>query len=302
NGNMTEPESVTGDDNVLNVTFIETDAQGNEVEGGIRKDNSLLVKYFNEGTRPGLIGKKKDDSIVLQLSAAFDEKEREWILKDLGLDAADAGRYFRLVITKVGLVEKAELNEAFFGVVYPGKAIATEAEFRNAVKEDIQAFWDSQSRNQLSDQIYHELLDHTQITFPEGFLKRWMQNGGEKPKTEDQVEQEFPSFVNSLKWTLIIDQLVKKSGIEVGQEDIRAFATQQLFQYMGGQVPNLEEQPWVNDYVEKMTKDRKFVEDAYHRIQTDKVFAWAETQVTPTEKPIGAEEFRKMQEEHHHHH
>ena len=62
-GNMTEPEEVTGDNNVLNVTFVETDAAGNEVEGGIRKDNSLLVKYFREGFRPGLMGKKKDDTI-----------------------------------------------------------------------------------------------------------------------------------------------------------------------------------------------------------------------------------------------
>ena len=43
-GKMTDPEEVTGDDNVVNVIFIETDEAGNEVEGGIRKDNSLLVK------------------------------------------------------------------------------------------------------------------------------------------------------------------------------------------------------------------------------------------------------------------
>jgi trigger factor len=302
NGKMTDPESVTGDENVLNVTFVESDAQGNEIEGGIKKDNSLLVKYFNESTRPGLIGKKVGDTITVQLSAAFDEKEREWILKDLGIEAADAGKYFTLAITKVGLIEKAELDEAFFSAAYPNKAIATEAEFRDAVKADIQAYWDSQSRNQLVDQIYHELLDHTTINFPESFLKRWMQSGGEQPKTPDQVETEYPSFVNSLKWTLIVDQLVKNNGIEVQQEDIRAFAAQQLFSYMGGQMPNIEEQPWVNDYVEKMMKDRKFVEDSYHRIQTDKVFGWAETQVHPTEKPIGAEEFTKMQQEHQHHH
>src|SRR5215213_5440936 len=39
-GNMTEPEAVASDENVLNVTFIETDAGGNEIEGGLRKDNS----------------------------------------------------------------------------------------------------------------------------------------------------------------------------------------------------------------------------------------------------------------------
>src|SRR6478672_11243299 len=55
-GNMSEPESVSGDENVLNVTFTEVDANGNDVEGGIAKDNSLLVKYFKESFRPQLIG------------------------------------------------------------------------------------------------------------------------------------------------------------------------------------------------------------------------------------------------------
>src|SRR5579875_2483613 len=44
-GNMTEPETVNSDDNVLNLTFVETDDNGSEIEGGIKKDNSLLVKY-----------------------------------------------------------------------------------------------------------------------------------------------------------------------------------------------------------------------------------------------------------------
>ena len=65
NGKMTEPETVATDDNVLNLHFTETDAAGTVLEGGIEKDNSLLVKYFNEATRPKWIGLKKDDSIIV---------------------------------------------------------------------------------------------------------------------------------------------------------------------------------------------------------------------------------------------
>ena len=301
NGKMTDPESVATDENVLNVSFTESDAAGIEIEGGIKKDNSLLVKYFSADFRNSLMGKKKDDSFVIQPSKVFEEKERDFILKDLGLEEKDADRFFNVLITKVGLIEKAEMTEEFFKTAYPNKEITNEEELRNAVKEDIQQYWDAQSRNQLSDQVYHQLLDHTSITFPESFLKRWMQNGGEKPKSPEQVETEYPSFINSLKWTLIVDQLVKNNGIEVKQDDLRAFAKQQLFSYMGG--ANLgEDQPWVNDYIDRMMKDKKFVEDSYHRIQTDKIFSWAETQVNPTEKEISAEAFTKMQEEHHHHH
>src|SRR5829696_5143227 len=78
-GNMSEPETVETEETVLNVTFIETDAAGNEVEGGIRKDNSTLVKYLKEAFRANAIGKKKDDTIQLSLEEAFEEKEKQLI-------------------------------------------------------------------------------------------------------------------------------------------------------------------------------------------------------------------------------
>ena len=306
-GNMTNPETVTGDDNVLNLQFTEIDAAGNPVEGGLTKDNSLLVKYFSESFRPSLIGKKADDSVEAALSEAFDAKEREWVLGDLGLsttDPADAGRRFKMTITKVGLVEKAAFDDTLFKAVFPNREIADEAGFRNAIKEDIQVQLDTQSRNQLFDGIYHYLIDNTHINFPETFLKRWIQNNGEQAKTEDEANREYPGFANSLKWTLIVDKLVKDHNIEVNPDDLRGFAKNQLFSYMGGMnMGQLDaDQPWVNDYVERMMKDRKFVEDGFHRIQADKVFALAESKVKKDEKPISLEAFQKMQAEHHHHH
>lgn len=306
NGKMTDPETVTNEENVLNVTFTESDASGNAIEGGATKDNSVLVKYFAEGFRTQLMGKKVGDSFVIQPATAFEVKEREWILTDLGLNAADetaANKYFNTVITKVGFVEKAEMNEEFFKAVYPNKEINTIEELKEAIKADIQAYWDAQGTNQSYDQLYHYLLDTTHIEFPENFLKRWMENGGEKPKTAEEVANEYPSFVNSLKWTLIIDQLVKQHNIDVKPEEIRELAKSQLFSYMGNMGAPLDmEQPWVNDYVERMMKDRKFVEEAYHRIQTDKVFAGANAIASGVETPIDADAFTKLQQEHQHHH
>lgn len=301
-GNMTEPETVTGDDNVLNVTFIETDAAGNEVEGGIHKDNSLLVKYFSESYRPSLIGKKKDDTLQLTLADVFDAKEREWILNDLGLNSA-TDKHFKVLITKVGLVEPRELNEEFFTQLFPNEEIKTEEAFRNRIEQELQKQWDAESRNQLHHSLYHVLLDHTHIDFPADFLKRWIKTQGEnqQPKTDEEVEHEFPSFLNQLKWTLISDKMVQENGIQVEQDDLRQFAKQQLLGYMGMQ--NLdEEQQWVRDYIDRMMKDRKYVEDAYNRLQTQKIFDWAETKINAVETPISKEEFLHMNEEHQHHH
>lgn len=299
NGKMTEPESLETEEHVLNVKFVEADAKGNAVEGGINKDNSLLVKYFAEGFRKNLIGKKKDDVVTLQLSKAFDDKELEVILSDLGLTKEDADKHFNLQITKVGLVEKAPLEEALFLATYPNKEIKTAEEFRNEVKAEIARYYESQSRNQIHDQIYHHLIDHTTIELPEAFLKRWLQTGGEKPKTAEEAEQEFPTFANQLKWTLISSQLIADNKIDVNPDDIKAFARQQLFSYMGGQILD-ENQPWIEDYVNRMMQDRKFVEDTYHRVSTDKLFSTLETQVNASPEKISAEAFAEKL--HHHHH
>ena len=299
-GKMTEPGVVSSDENVLNVNFVEVDANGNEVEDGIRKDNSLLVKYFSEAVRPKLMGLKKDDTLIINLNEAFEDKERETIAADLGLNAADAGsKSFKLVVTKVGLVEKAELNEEFFKTVYPNNEINNETDFRNALKAEIEKYYDQQARNQVHDQIYHILVDHTHIDFPEEFLKRWLQTGTEKPKSAEEAAQEYPTFANQLKWTLISSKLIADNEIQVNPDDIKAFAKQQLFGYMG--MSGLgDDQPWVEDYVNRMMKDQKYVEESYHRISTEKLFAALESKAQATEEPISAEAFAEKL--HHHHH
>lgn len=301
-GNMTEPEAVNSDENVLNVSFVETDASGNEIEGGLRKDNSLLVKYFKPSFRSQLTGKKKDDTIQVNLDEAFEGQEKEWVLNDLGIDSG-TGKNFRMTITKVGLVEPRELNEEFFSQLFPNEEIKTEADFRSRVQAELEKQWESESRNQLQHSLYHILLEHTTIDFPQEFLKRWMKSQGKEgeQKTDEEVAQEFPNFINQLKWTLITDKLIQENNIQVQPEEIRQFAKQQLLGYMGMQ--NLDdEQQWVKDYIDRMMKDRKYVEDAYNRLQTQKVFEWAETKVHAVETPVSKEDFIQMNAEHQHHH
>ena len=302
-GNMKDQDEVNSEENVLNLHFSETDAEGNEPAEATKKDNSILVKYFSDSFRKSWMGKKIGDYQVVQLSKAFEEKEREWIISDLGLtdDPAAADKYFKIAITKIGLLEKRELNEEFFNQLFPGQEIKTEDDFRKKIEEEIQVHWTAQVNNQIHDQVFHQLVDHTTIQFPEGFLKKWVKTQGESPKSDEEVEKEFPKFLSQLKWTLISDKILQDNAIQVSTDEIRNFAKQQLFNYMSG--ANLaDDQPWVKDYIDKMMKDKKYVEESYSRIQTQKIFEWAAMQVKPTIKPISAEEFTAMVEAHQHHH
>ena len=301
NGKMTEPATADSEENVLNVTFIESDKDGNEVEGGIKKDNSLLIKYFTAATRKKLLGSKTDDAHTIQLSKAFADKELEVIVGDLGITKEGTDKFFKLLITKVGLVEKAAIDETLFLATYPNEAIKTEEEFRAALKKDIEGYYEQQARNQIHDQIYHSLIEDTKMEFPTAFLKRWLQQGGEKQRTLEEAEKEYPVFQDQLKWTLISGHLMSENKVEVVAEDLKNFAKQQLMSYMGNQMGAMgDNDKWLEDYAVRMMQDKKFVEDSYHRISTDKLFKAIETEVQAKDTPIDAEKFADMLKQHQH--
>jgi trigger factor len=190
------------------------------------------------------------------------------------------------------------MNEAFFKTAFPAKEIFSEDDFRKAVREELQAQWDAQSRNQLHDQIYHHLVDHTPIEFPKQFLKHWMEKGGEEPKTAEQAENEYPSFVNSLKWTLISTQLIKSYQINVDQDEIKESAKHQIMGYMN--IQSLEDAPWIDSYAESVLKDKKFIENTYFTLQTTKLFNVLEEQVNINEQTVTPDQLNAMQHNHSH--
>lgn len=198
-------------------------------------------------------------------------------------------------------IELAEVNEELFKAAYPGKELKSEEEFRAQIKKDIEDYWESESKKQFQHEIYHRLLDQSNITFPEAFLKRWLETGTDKRKTPEEVEKEYPAFVNQLKWSLINDKIGKEQNLDISADEVKDFAKKQLFGYMGMQMMD-EEQPWVEEYLNKMMQDRKFMEDSYYRIRTEKIFDWAEKQVQREEVDIKADEFEKMVHEHAHVH
>ncbi|MBU3713560.1 MAG: trigger factor [Ferruginibacter sp.] len=301
-GKMTHPEKIDNEENVLNLLFTEVDKNGDTVEGAKIKENSVILKYFTKELKKDLKGKAVGDIITIKLDKSFEKERLELIAQDLGYeknDSAIANAYFKLEIVKIGLIEKRELDEIFFNEVYPGKNISNEAEFRAAIKEDIEKYWQSQTRNQIHDQIYHILLDKTPMEFPENFLKKWLRTSGEKPKTADEVEAEFPTFSNQLKWTLISDRIIKDNKLEVSEEELRNYMKEEVMRYFG-QMNIGEDLSWLDSYIDRMMKDEKQIDSTYRRLITEKLFSFVEKGVKTKEKKITAEEFTQLMHNHKH--
>ena len=302
-GKNVETDKITSPDNFLTIEFEESDASGNIIEGGVKKENAVKLEKFSAPLQAQLMGKGKGDSIVFQLKESFDAATLHDILHDLGFhghDPKDGERYFKLTINKIEVIEKRELNEDFYKEVFPKDEVTTEAAFREKLQSEIEKYWDSESRNRLHNDLFETLVHETPIELPKDFLIRWLQTGGEKPKTAEEAEQEYPGFDHQLRWTLISDKLIRENKLEVSFDELKESAKQKVMGYFGGAAAT-DGADWLDSYLERLMQDEKFVDQTYREMVTQKLFDWAENKVNVKEEEITAEEFAKLPNKHHHH-
>lgn len=300
-GKSNEVEVVSTEDNVLGLQVQETDAQGAPAEGGLQKEVSFLLKNFNTATQAKLQGKKKEDSITVKAADAVDADKLNWFLHEvLGLHGDAAEKQFQLTINKIELIEKRELNEEFFKEVFPNEELSTEAAFRERLQTEIEKSWDAESRNHLHNELFEVLVHETPIELPKDFLKRWLQTGGEKPKTAEEADKEYPGFDHQLRWTLISDKLIRENKLDVSFEEVKESAKQKVLGYFGGAAA-VDGADWLDSYLERLLQDEKFVDQTYREMVTQKLFDWVENKVNVKEEEITGEEFAKLPNKHHHH-
>ncbi len=301
---MTEPDVVGNEDEtILDITWEETDKDGNSLNKKLMPDYCVEIKKMTELGKNLFTGKKIGDQILLQLNEAFKAENLPSILEDLELEKdsqEDSKKYFKITIDGINFLEISPINEEFFKKAYPSKDITSEEELRNTLREEIQQYWDTKSRYQLQDQLYHYLLDNTHMDFPAEFLKRWLQNGGDQPKTSEQAEKEYPNFVNQLKWTLITNKITEANQLKATNEELRDSIRAEVSNYFGSMGLDDDNKGWLDSYVDSMMKNKKHLDRVYHRVITEKLFNWLESQVSPTQKEVTADEFEHMQQHHEH--
>jgi trigger factor len=299
NGDFQTPETIAADapDTVISV----------DMEAGEKKGHtSFSLKDVAQAQQEEFTGKKIGDVITVQINKAFeDEAIQKRILGDLGLSDEEKANATEMEIvmhiTKISLLLKAELNEELFKKIYPTKEIKTEAEFREAMKEDVTEYYNRQANEQVGDQIYHYLTEQGKLDFPETFFKRWLVVNGEGKKTAEDAEKEYPDFVKNVQWAFLSNKLCNDYNIDVKANDISDYFRNQLMRYIGGQIDVTKDNSWLDEYVNSSMSDKKQVEEAYVQLRISGLLSTLATQVNATDTPISEHDFTELLHEHHHH-
>jgi trigger factor len=302
-GKVEDQEAVSSKDDIIYATYEACDAEGNVAEGAQKLEDTVLLERLPAKLQEQLQGKKTGDTLVIRPSDIAAGDELNGFLKDpLKAGPEDAEQYYKITLTKVGLLIPAELNSELFLQVFQNDMIASETEFRERIRQELSKEYDRVTKERLQNEIYELLVHNTPIQLPVDFLKRWLKEGQDKPKSEAEVEKEFPSFDHQLRWTLISDKLIQDHDIKVSAEEVKEDIKTRVLSYFG--MDSDEDAPWMDSYMQKVVKDNKTMDETYRRMLFDRLFQWLETQFNVEEKEVSEEEFFKLADPHaaHHHH
>lgn len=205
----------------------------------------------------------------------------------------------QIKLTKVAHLQPKELSEEFYNEIFPGSEIKDESAFREEFRKVIASQLERYSKDKLNNDIFEMLVHETDIELPIDFLKRWLEIGGEKVKSKEEVENEWPSFEHQLKWTLISDQLIEKYGIQVSREEIIEDIKQNIMMYFGA--TSEEDAPWMQSYIDRMMKDEKTLDETYRKILMAKLFTSIENNLSVSIVEVTDEEFSKLESKYHTH-
>ena len=251
-----------------------------------------LVK--DEEIKKQFIGKKAGDEITFDIRKAFpNDFEIAGILNKKKEEADAINGDFKFTIKTVNRFEPAETNQDLFNKVYGEGIINSEDEFMKKVEEEITGSLKRESDYKLMLDLKKLALEKSEFTLPEEFLKKWLLKVNEKA-TSEQIEKEFDSFRNDLKWQLIRNKIAKDNEIKITEEDLEkeaAVITRYQFQQYGLFYATDEQ---INNYAKEMLKREDDAKRIAEKIIEDRAIEKLKEIVKLEEKPISAEEFNKL--------
>ena len=137
-------------------------------------------------------------------------------------------------------------------------------------------------------------VDKAKIELPEAFLKRWLVYANDGKYTPEEVEKEFPAFVEDFKWQLTRGYLMQKLGLKVEKEDIQAaaesYVAYQYAMYGMGNVP----QDLIKSSARNVLEDENQVRRLEEQVEDNMTISALREKVAVQTKKISEDKFRAL--------
>ena len=158
----------------------------------------------------------------------------------------------------------AEMNQEFFDKIYGPNRVKSEQEMKIKIIEGIEKQFEQQSDQKLLNDVTEYLVAKTKFDLPTEFLKKWMQNSGEKPLTAEAAEEEYVRSEKGIRYQLIEGKIIADHDLQIKFEELKTFAKEmismQMQQYGQARLPDEELEGIVARVMSNQDEARKLSE------------------------------------------
>ena len=285
---------------------------GSLEDGEAAKEDDFIIADFEQGdmkvegtyvalrnvdaeVRPSFVGLKPGESIDVDVNAAFtNETDRASLLKVKKEELAGIQPVFRMTVKTVKTFKPAELNQDTYDRIFGEGEVKSEDEFDKKIADRLAAEYAQESEFRFSRDAREYLVNKAAISLPEKFLKRWITVTNEGKFTQEEIDREFPSFLNDFRWQMVRGFLAEKYDVKVEEDDMfsaaKAFASYQFAMYGLANVPDEQ----LATYAKSVLANDKERGRIYEQVEEQKVLNAVRADVTLKNKKISVEKFREL--------
>jgi len=302
-GSYSHPETA-GSGDMIAVTATETDPAGIPLEKGLVKNAFLYIdKITEEKARNQLMDLRKDQHLVIRPVDFFGSAGEATAQLNLPAGTCENPELtFSLKCDEITHNDPAELGPQFFTKVYPGEAPATLEDFRDRVRKDAASSFSTEADKLLYRDSTQILTEKTDVPLPDPFLKRWMLEQEENKLTEEEIENQYPSFARSMRWQLIENKLVKEYQLKVGEEEIRNYIRTRLLHQVSSEFADPEMAKKYESIVDAFMQNKEQTNKIYDQLIEAKLLNLFKEKLTLNPVEISYGEFLNLVSGHDHHH
>ena len=255
----------------------------------------ISISNVAEAARGAFVGRKAGDKFEIDVNAAFEnETDRAAMLKVEKSQLAGLNPMFTFTVVNVKTFVAAEENQETYDKIFGEGTVTTPEQFEEKIVERIKSNHEQEANYRFGADVRKYFVDKAALELPEAFLKRWLVYANEGKFSAEQVEKEFPGFVEDFKWQLVRGYLMQKFGLKVSREDIlsaaKSFVAYQYAMYgMAGVPDNL-----IKSSAENMLQDENQYRRLEEQCEDNKTIARIREEVTLQSKKISMEKFREL--------
>ncbi len=255
-------------------------------------ENVIEDSYLNLKSVPKLkdkkifIGKTTGEEVQANITTLFAKEEERAML--LQVKPEELEKYpdpeFAFTIKEIKRFRSAEENQELYDKLYGEGTVTNHDSFVEKVKEQIEKNHEGESNYQFAQDVRKILLDKADIKLPENLLKRWLYEGNDGKFTMEQIEKDFPAFLEDFRWQLVRESIMKAAGIKVEKDDmVQSAVAMARYQFAMYGMNDVADEHLIK-YAESMLANEKEARNLYERAEENKVISYIRENVTVDNK------------------